>query len=369
MPRTKAVSRQRGFTLTELVVVGGLLAVVFTTAAMAYRTMALNQGRSINFQAVTLGRGITNAFYPPEDPAFPRPSSVDVMSAPHYGTTLNVGVMREQMNDDTAKSCAVYALPRGPIAVDPASSATAYVANVNWVHPPYDTSVSPAKPPVIRLSIPGNLLDTPASPQSDARPSHDTFFELLSSEFPGTASKPFPFIHTATSADAGFTAGSAIVGYYRGVPAPLFVNGSIYFLQAGGPIGEVLVRSVWDIDLIKTTSPAGVYASVKRYQGTTLTHYYDTFYEGEDQVPGDFGPLFALFERKVRKAKSEPGKPDAFKAAENRPFYLMWWPDPSMRRLAGNPGPALTAADPRNYYMKHEQQTSLMFVVPLFPQL
>jgi hypothetical protein len=100
-----------------------------------------------------------------------------------------------------------------------------------------------------------------------------------------------------------------------------------------------------------------------------LTHSYDILYPGAAQASTQFGPLFACFERKARRALAESTQAEAFKQAENRPFYFVWWPDPANGTLAGAPLSSPANTDPRFYYKSHEQQTSWMLTVPLFPSL
>ncbi|MBP7950004.1 MAG: hypothetical protein KA004_10140 [Verrucomicrobiales bacterium] len=336
--------RRGGFSLTELVVVGGLAAAVFTTGAIAFRTIGIHQNRATTFQRIEVGSAITNAFYQMAGGA------LDTYSAPNYGVTAQAEVLRNVFLEDVAAASAVFCLPRGAIAVNPASAATDKIRNVNYIHPPETTVGTSAMAPKIPFTGPGSALDHP-----------NAFLSLLAGLYPDSTSDPFPFLSQA----------------YRGVPSASSPNGSIFILQATDQIDKLVVRAVYDIDLLDVSTPnPGVYASVKRYYGTQLTHMYDVFYGGvglsaSGSIPAasQFGPLFACFERRVRSSVAEGTAVDAFKKADNRPFYLVWWPDPAQPRLAGSPVGTLPVNDPRNHYRQHENQTGWSFVIPMFPSL
>jgi hypothetical protein len=354
-----------GFSLIELMVTGGLVAALFVTTALVYRTVNQNQGRTVSFKPVLLGKGITNAFFPdePQRSAFgvgttEMPATIDVSSAPHYGTESEVSVMREIFLEDTAKSCGVFALPRGPIQIDENSAADARVPNVNYIHPvsTLDGDNNPVAP---FLNLGGR------NPAEIDHPNR--FRELLLTLYPNTAAEPFPFLNSE----------------YRGTPSlnladptadSNLVNASIFCIQPSYNNNALMLRCVWEIDLIRVDSANGVFASVRRYFGAKLTHFYHILYPdpptGNALQSAEFGPVMACFERQARRAVTEGNKTDAFKVAPNRPFYLVWWPSPSMPSLRGTAaGATLADTDPRKYYQAHEQQTAVMFTIPLFPTL
>jgi prepilin-type N-terminal cleavage/methylation domain-containing protein len=333
-------ARQRGFSLTELVVVAGLAAVVFSTAALAFRTITVHQKRSTAYQEVDVGPAISKAFY--DNPT----GKLDVYTTPNYGMTARAEIMRGEFWNDVAHASAIYCLPRPRITVTLNSSITDKERGVNYLHP-LTIDVTPASG-VAPFS--GTSLDHP-----------NAFRGLLQAVSPvDSASNPFPFTNT-----------------YRGVPAANDVNGSIYIMQMSSNENTLNVRAVYDIDLLDVADPnQSTYASVKRFVGTTLTHFYDVLFSGPgaDQTPPNFGPVFACFERSVRRAYPEASgiadQANAFKRAADRPFYYIWWPDPATPRLAGIPTTtAYTADDARSYYSKHENQTTWLFTVPMFPAL
>ena len=82
-----------------------------------------------------------------------------------------------------------------------------------------------------------------------------------------------------------------------------------------------------------------------------------------------FTPLFVTFERSTRRAFLEtPDSLNRFKAAAERPFYFVWWPDPAARHLGAQPN-TLAPSDPRQAYNHMGGRTAFMFTVPMFPAL
>lgn len=144
-------------------------------------------------------------------------------------------------------------------------------------------------------------------------------------------------------------------------------NLSIYILGYSGYSTNVLVKAIYETDLVSVTNnPPGVYASVRRYAGTTLTDYYHVFYPGQ---PNNFSPLAVFFE-KESLGTSGNNAVDRYRMAENRPFYLVWWPDPSRQNLASDYQPeSLTSDNPRFVYSGMAGASSFFFVIPAFPPL
>jgi hypothetical protein len=144
-------------------------------------------------------------------------------------------------------------------------------------------------------------------------------------------------------------------------------NSSTYILGRSTNAAEVTVRAIYETDLLATTSPPGVYASVRRYQGTNFTGYYHVFYPNETN---GFRPLAVFFDRSALTNGSAAA--DTYRQAANRPFYFLWWPDPAAGTLADripyDQAPASTT-EPRAEYYQIGGKTSLFFVVPAFPPL
>ncbi|MEM7386958.1 MAG: prepilin-type N-terminal cleavage/methylation domain-containing protein [Verrucomicrobiota bacterium] len=124
------------------------------------------------------------------------------------------------------------------------------------------------------------------------------------------------------------TGATGIFKSYTG--ASTDTSGSIFVLGRSVAIDELNVLAVYEIDLVQATAPTGTLASVRRYNGSSLNGYYDIFYS--EKAPGDFGTLFAEFQKELRLAVSETTL-DKFKKAKDRPFYLVWWPDPAVSEL------------------------------------
>lgn len=329
--------KSAGYSLTELVVVAGLAAAIFTTGAMAFRTVAMHQKRATSYLDVNLGAAINKGFYNETG------ASITAYSAPNYGMCGRAEVMRNMFWDDAAHASAIYCVPRINVSVNEDSLITDTVAGLNYFHPPlvYNTETPPQlQAPDVMFYPPGMLLDH-----------SNRFMEIL----PGYGGANFPFRP------------------FRGVPATTDVNASIFVMQASGAFDGMGIRAIYDIDFLRISSPTGgVYASVKRYVGASFTDYYDCFYAddpSEQQSVTDFGPVFACFEKTTRLATTETGSAQAFKKAGARPFYFIWWPDPAQPRLKSPAATTYADTDPRHYYRQHEAQTEYMFTVPMFPQL
>jgi len=134
-------------------------------------------------------------------------------------------------------------------------------------------------------------------------------------------------------------------------------NLSVYILEPSTDTTHLTVRAVYDTDLVTNTTPRGVYASVKRYEGSTLTGYYHVFYTSDNwTVTNTIWPLACYYPR------------NSANCTNARPFYLVWWPDPASARMPplpnANPGTNLRAG-----YTNMGGQSSFSFVVPAFPAL
>jgi hypothetical protein len=311
--------RRRGYSLVELVYVSAMSVSVFGAAVLAFRAISVQQTRSTNYGRVTVGATNLQNFY-----GLRSTSTFNTWFAPNYGRSIRAEEMRELFHSDVETASAVFGLPR---------------AGRSSVRP---TAVA------LPASTPGLQVDTPAA-----------FLSVLASSEP----------------DAG-----TIFSSYRGLPPTGANNGSFFIVQPSlnTEPNQLTVRCVWEIDLVPivgtTTTPGGTYASVRRYVGTTLTHYYDTFYK--DDASG-FGPALVHFERAARASggPSATATGEAFKRAAGQSFYFMWWPDPGAPNLRPSGGAAptdlngstISTGDFRNGYAAHYGQTSLFFVVPMFP--
>jgi Tfp pilus assembly protein PilE len=144
-------------------------------------------------------------------------------------------------------------------------------------------------------------------------------------------------------------------------------NLSIYILGYSGYSTNVLVKAIYETDFVSlTNNPPGVYASVRRYSGGTLTDYYHVFYPGQTN---NFSPLAVFFERESL-GTSGVASVDRYRKAAGRPFYLVWWPDPARKDLASGYQPeSPTSSDSRFVYSGMAGATSFFFVIPAFPSL
>jgi len=144
-------------------------------------------------------------------------------------------------------------------------------------------------------------------------------------------------------------------------------NLSIYILGYSGNATNVLVKAIYETDLVSLTNdPPGVYASVRRYVGPMLTDYYHVFYPGQ---ANNFSPLAVFFSKASLGSSGTPAI-DRYRQAADRPFYFVWWPDPARKNLASGYAPeSLTNTNPRWDYSGMAGATSFFFVIPAFPPL
>ncbi len=307
----RAKVRPAGFTLTEILVAVSIATLVFSAASLMFQAIGANSKRLSTIVEFPIGTVAADNFYGLAA------SEISVYSAPNYGRSAFAEEMRELFWDDVGAATAVHCLARNAL---------------NTVRPA--TIPFPASPNAVRL-------DTPES-----------FRQHFVSEFPAAAS---------------------IFAAYRNVPAT--TNGSIFVLGPSASETDIDVISVYEMDFLTSGSPAGTYASVRRYVDGALTNYYDAFYpQGSGTL---FRPLFIAFERRTRLAFSEvPGThadpddwPDRFKVARERPFYFMWWPDPATPFLESDTVWVGSDTDPRSEYAHMGGRTSFMFTVPMFPAL
>ncbi len=333
----------RGFSLMELLLVAAVGAVVFTSAALAFRVVAKNQRNAVAFQEVTLPVAVAENFFPGSTDASLATSKHDSYTAPNFGRCSQADMLRTLFLEETEKSVAVFALARN--------------ANTNTIRGRI-------------LNLYGRLpqsLDTPAAFLAYLKANDDTrdaaqVFTSYRGAPPVTANT----VVVSTDAD-GITTTSTITG-------PV-ANASIFLLQASGSNSELWIRAVYEIDYVNLPMNANdasapdvpcVFASVRRYVDSTLTHYYDVVYR--EASIHDVGPACVHFERSERAVYTESGV-DPFKKAANQPFYMIWWPDPAVQRLVGTAAGTYSSSDPQSAYAKHEGQSSYFFIVPQFPPL
>ena len=322
--------RTSGFSLLELLIVASICAVLFSSGALAYRAITMNQRRSTTFQEVTLTSQTATNFFPGSTD-----TTIDTYTAPSYGRAVLAGQMRNLFHEDVQSSSAVFCLPRA--------------GNINSIRQ--------------RVITIGSLIpaayDTP-----------EKFLQLLSEL-------------TATSSAAN------VFRTYRGAPPDTITvstitssitNGTVFILQPSGSTTEIWLRAVYEIDYIGYTDTNNrnatytggvpcVHASVRRYVDGTLTNFYDVVFQ--ESSLADVGIPFVHYERSSRTNVVESAV-TRWKAAGNQPFYQIWWPDPGVPRLKSTAvltggSPTYASSTMASHYAKHEGQTSFSFIIPQFP--
>lgn len=317
IPRTpfrSPFSRDNGsgtgaFTFVEMLVAMSLSAMFIGTAALAMHAVSQNSKHYSTISTIPIGEATKQNFYGLAG------SSIKVPSAPNLGRLPLVMEMREAFQEDLDRSESVYCLAR---------------SEVNTIRPQ-------------QISYPdaddaSNLpnLDTP-----------EAFRQLLATAEPTSAS---------------------LFQAYRNVPPESASNTSIFLIAPTDQPDSLKVHAVYDIDYVPSASPEGVYAAVRRYKNGNLTHYYDVFFRKGDHSP--LRPTFAAFETRSRLSVDEGDAIDRFKVAHRGPFYLIWWPDPSLNPF-DQPDATLPAGtdDPRAAYGLNAGKTGFVLVAPMFPSL
>jgi prepilin-type N-terminal cleavage/methylation domain-containing protein len=129
-----------------------------------------------------------------------------------------------------------------------------------------------------------------------------------------------------------------------------------------GQENSLRMVATYEVDFVPTTTPPGVYASVRRYDADDAavpTDYYHAFYPDEDNGADGFRPLAVHFGR--------VGLGGPYNIAPNHPYTFVWWPDPLVSRLGGVDVPAEGGAPLRSAYANMAGRTSLFTVLPTFP--
>lgn len=317
-----------GYTSVELLLVVALSALVIGGAVVSYGTLTRSQPSTSSVVTVPLGLARMQNFFNSSA------TTSNVATAPQYGALAEAEFLREQFVTDTISATAVFCLPRDDMNTWRPSSI------------PHDPALH-------------GELDTPQK------------------------------FRAHIIANAGVA--STLYRDYRnplndGTTVPQ--NASIFVLGYSKYPAFLKVNAIYDIDFVRFTAktePNGIHASVKRYGDVanpanpamlTYTSDYEVFYPpsvmdatlATQWATDGFAPLFVTFERATRLALRESTTIDRFKRASERPFYFIWWPDPSARHL-GAIANTLAATDPRQAYNQMAGRTAFMFVVPMFPAL
>lgn len=214
-------------------------------------------------------------------------NNISVPRAPNYGTLAQAEALRERLYQDVSSAAAVFLLGRDGLNTERSQS--------NAISIDMRTNMTPA---AFRALLPN------------------------AAEFSATATN---VIQTT--------------------------NSSLYVLNASTSTNQLSIRCIYETDFVPITSPAGIYASVRRYDGNTLTDYYHVFYP---QTNNTFRPLGYVFNQASTNVTVQ------------NPFSLVWWPDPSVPRLPVSIGSGSSA---RTGYTNMANHTSFFFALPMFPPL
>jgi prepilin-type N-terminal cleavage/methylation domain-containing protein len=310
--------RASGFTAAEMLVASAIAGIVAGTAALTIYTVTLAQRQYTQIATFTLPNGALANFYPGQSG-----NSVNCAVAPNFSAVSQAESMREKFILDVSQAVGVYCLARNS-------------GNYNTIRPTGITA-----PPA------GTNIDTP-----------EAFRVYLGTLY--------------ASASTTFVS-------YRNFPttAPCL---SIFVLGYSNNSAIIPVTAVYDLDIVSAKNPlsgtvVGNYAAVRRFVNGALSAYYDCCFQLSGEGTDSWYPSVISFERQVRKAVAEGSSSiDRFKIAEEKPFSLVFWPDPSRSSLKlpnGNTTSSYNASfsstDPRKAYNHMGGRTAFMFVVPLFP--
>lgn len=308
-----------GFTSVEMLMASAIAAVVVGIAALTAYAVSAAPRQYAQVVAVTLPNGAIANFYPGQTG-----TSMGTVVMPNFDAIARAEALREMFNADIAQSVAVFCLARN-------------TGNYNTIRP----GSIPSAPA-------GTVLDTP-----------DAFRAYL-----GTL----------------YTAAPTTFVSFRNYPssAPCF---SIFMLGYSNNRAAMPLIALYDFDIVSAKDPnnplttLGNYVALRRYVNGSLTSYFDGIYRLSGDGTDSWFPPIVSFERQNRKAVVEGATSiDRFKIAEEKPFYLVFWPDPardSLRLPTGNAtsnlNPSFAAGDPRKAYNHMAGRTSFMFAVPMFP--
>ena len=299
------------FSLTEVMIASSISACLITGVALIMSSIGSSlQKQKSNFIKVNIGHKAAKAYYNINS------ESVNSYNAPNYGRAASADRLKSKFNDDITDCSAVFCLARD---------------GVNTIRPVY----------------------IPLDNDIDAR----------------TLDSPEAFRNHLGRV---MTQSQSVFKSWRGVSQ--FKNGSIFILSSSGFDEFIAVRAVYDIDFLRTTSPEGTYASVKRYSWNQLTDYYDVFYP-EVILNESFASIFSFYEKRTRRILKEQ-EFEKFKMAREMPFYFIWWPDPTFgfgnRSLFPPSGEMSSGTSNPNdgfHHGKLAYSSNYFFTVPLSPSL
>lgn len=304
--------KRNGWTFVEMLVAISLSAVFLGAASLVFASISANSKRLSSVVTVTIGSTSKQAYYGQTG------DTVGAYSAPNFGRAAFAEEFRDLIREDASSASFLHCLHR---------------SNANTVRPeflryPAGDAGSTTLPP---------RLDTP-----------EDFRRFLAQAEPTSA-------------------GIYDVAVRNTAPANR-PNTTLFIVAPAEDPGFLRVKAVYEIDYLTTTSPAGTYASVRRYRNGAMTHYYDVFFEsGSGSLPV---PSFVAFENTSRLAIIEGTPIDRFKIASRAPFYLIWLPDPSINpHKVPNITATAPASSPLSAYEHVGARSSLCLALPMFPGL
>lgn len=326
----------KGFSTVELLVVLALGSVILGGVMVTYGTLVSGRGKISESMTLTLPGTLSTNFF--GDPAGPRV----VPAAPNYGVLAKAEMLREEFQSDVMTATGVFCLYRR-------ASVIANPIRQTWY--PFDP-----------------LVDGPIESPMD-------FYQHLVKVIPMAATVFEPPSNPGSNNLAA---------------AP---HATIFLTGFSSEAGRLPIIAIYEIDVLafRTARPWGFHGSVRRYGhpagildgaapvSCVLAGSYEVFYppsvpnpRSPSQFSNDgFSPLFITFERSLRRSVVEDnvmGR-DRFKVAAERPFYFIWWPDPTVATLADNSLNSRPPREPRRAYNHMGGRTAYMFTVPMFPAL
>jgi hypothetical protein len=234
--------------------------------------------------------------------------TVSVYSAPNHGRSAFAGNLAEHFREDVAAASAVYCVGRN--------------------------GLNTLRPATIPYPSGSETLDTP-----------ERFLAHLVAQYGGPATAQFVDYSGISNAE----------------------DLTIFVLQPSATATVLQVQSVYDLDVVPATG-LGNYVAVRRYVGGELTAYYDILYP--EALGNAFRPLAVHFYRRGLAEYEGNADISKYMVAEEHPFYMIWWPDPSAQTLeapSDPPTPSAAAGTAVWDYYKMGGRTRFMFTVPAFP--
>ena len=294
-----------GFTLAEVLVAAAIGAAVITAAAIGFAVVSGASLRGGRLDVLLPGNTYSNLYGI-------NASNVTVWPNPNYSEAAKARALRDKLMEDVSAATAVFCLGR----------------NGTW------TSARPGS-----VSFPGTT-----DLRNFSTPSNFRQF-LVTNNVPGAS---------------GFATNQN--GVVSATNMTIFVVGGLASSDISTNANSLRFVATYEVDFVPATGPAGIYASVRRYdpdEGSVPTDFYHCFYPDESNGTDGFRPLGVYFGRE--------GLGGLYDIAPNQPFHFIWWPDPLVSQLGGGAIPAAGGAPLRSAYSNMAGRTSLFSVLPSFP--